>query len=91
MLDKSGSMDTKDDGKKSRWQNLLEQCWAFLNLRQQSESDVISIIFYESKAILAAECISIAEAFKIIDKAGKAGGGTNFLFALQEFVRLLEK
>jgi len=43
---------------------------------------VISIIFYESKAVLAAECISIAEAFKIINTAGNPGGGTNFLSAL---------
>ena len=90
MLDKSGSMDTKDDGKKSRWENLLDQVKNFLEIRQASESDLISIIFYESRAQIEGDQIKINDAFKVINKAGTAGGGTDFENALRAFETLMK-
>ena len=49
-MDGSGSMKTKDDGNKSRWDHLVEQMINFIDIRSTDVGDLISIIEY-SKGI----------------------------------------
>ena len=78
-MDDSGSMESKDDGVKSRWQCLIESFEGFVKERlAMGADDLISVIYHESTSMIVAECQSNNNVLNIVKGKNPRYGGNSF-------------
>ena len=82
LLDESGSM-------RKEWDNLIAAAKDFAAL--VSAPAKISIINYASGATIKGENLGSSEAFKLLSKLPRGGGGTDFGNPLKEAKKIIEK
>lgn len=83
-------MDTRDDGKKSRWDHLKDQVLGFTQKREQFDGDVITLIYYACSSKIVLKCAKMSDASKILISNQRVNGGTAFLNPLRDVYNVLE-